>query len=284
LLNVESPWSFLPVLLLAAGCGDDPKQQPAPLTGPPGGMIEADGGLRGSSGGTGSGGTSWGGSGGVLGNGGSGGGQLLNGGLGKVCSSDTDCPAGLTCHLDPVDWIAHRQCSTSCDSSEACEAKFGSHTMCIGAHLCVSKCLDDTDCPPTTTCNSNDWCENSGPGSGVPKCTGVPTPCSLLDQFDCTSALGCRWDGRCNGVSESCYLQYDSYSCNNLDGCYWSSSSSSCSGISTSCSGFSSEFLCTDQDGCSWRGDCTGTPLETSCSDIAPALCDYTPGCVLAPQ
>ena len=194
------------------------------------------------------------------------GGPLLNGGLGRVCNTDADCPTGLTCNLDPEDWISHRQCSTFCDTSDFCESKFGSHTMCIGANLCVSKCLDDTDCPPTTRCNSNDWCENTGPGSGVPKCTGTPTPCSLLGQFECSGSLGCTWSGDCTGVSSSCYSQYDSYSCTSQEGCYWSSSSSSCSGSSWSCNLFSSQFTCTDQEGCSWRGDCTGTPLESNCA------------------
>ena len=182
----------------------------------------------------------WAGRGGSSGAGGTGdGGPLLNGGLGRVCNTDADCPTGLTCNLNPEDWISHRQCSTFCDTSDFCESKFGSHTMCIGANLCMSKCLDDTDCPPTTRCNSNDWCENTGPGSGVPKCTGTPTPCSLLGQFECSGSLGCTWSGDCTGVSSSCFSQYDSYSCTSQEGCYWSSSSSSCSGSSWSCSLFS---------------------------------------------
>jgi hypothetical protein len=262
---------FFSTLAVVAGCSDATPEVGPPI-GPPGAMIEVDAGTIGGSGGS-------------AGGGGSGGRtQLLNGGIGRICDSDADCPNGLTCNIDTVDWIAHRQCSTYCETSEFCEDNFGDYTMCIGANLCVSKCLDETHCPESTLCNSNDWCENSGLGSGVPKCAGTPTPCSLLGEFECASSLGCSWSADCSGAASSCYLQYDSFSCTSQDGCYWSSSSSSCSGSATSCRLLSAQYLCTSQDGCYWNGSCIGTPLESTCDEIAAALCDYTPGCTLVPQ
>lgn len=137
--------------------------------------------------------------------GGSGGGAggsssgTLNGGLGQVCDADSQCAAELYCNVDTQDWILHRQCSTYCDSSDECKAKFGSHTSCIGANLCVSDCLDDSDCPPNTHCGDFGWCEHTGPGSGVPECTGTPTPCSLLDSTQCIVS-GCDWNTSCSGT------------------------------------------------------------------------------------
>lgn len=202
--------------------------------------------------------------------------------LGKVCDTDADCPSGLSCHLDTSDWIAHRQCSTYCDQSEECEGKWPA-SMCIGANLCVATCTTDGDCPSPTVCGSNGWCENTGPGSGVPKCAGTPTPCSLLTDLQCAGALGCLSTGDCSGSPGSCSFQSSSYSCSKIQGCYWSSSSSSCSGSASPCSFFLSQLSCNDQTGCYWSGGCTGT-AAASCDGISANLCQYTPGCALAPQ
>jgi hypothetical protein len=223
------------------------------------------------------------GSGGSSGLGGSGGGatNTSTSNLGKACDTDVECGAGLTCHLDSVDYMVHRQCSTYCSSSADCQSAFGANSTCIGANLCVANCASDADCGPSTHCNDLGWCERSGPGSGNPYCAGVPTPCSALTEQTCYSQLGCSPDGQCDGISSSCYAQFTSYSCDTLDGCYWSSYYDDCSGVSWSCNMYTTSSSCTGQDGCNWAGSCTGTPLETSCGDVYPSLCSGTPGCTL---
>jgi hypothetical protein len=58
--------------------------------------------------------------------------------------------------------------------------------------------------------------------------------------------------GSCSGVSESCYTQFYSFSCYEVDGCFWSSSSEDCSGLSRSCFLYSDSFSCSQQPGCYW--------------------------------
>lgn len=197
--------------------------------------------------------------------------------IGKPCETSADCPTGLTCHMDP-DYIAHKQCTLSCDDGATCEA-VESGSFCIGAKVCVHACNTQADCGPKTRCGSSGWCERTGPGSGVPYCGGAATPCSLLTDFTCTSSSGCHDDSQCSGVAESCYSQYSSFSCNGVDGCYWSSSSEQCSGSSHSCSGFSLRSSCESQPGCSWSARCSGTPR--SCDEMLTALCSTQPGCGL---
>jgi hypothetical protein len=122
-----------------------------------------------------------------------------------------------------------------------------------------------------------------GPGSGVPTCTGTPTPCAGLTETDCIGALGCLSTlGQCSGIARDCYAQFDSYSCDRIQGCYWSSSSSSCSGVPESCDLMAGSGSCGLQPGCSWTpGSCSGTP--DSCGTMPPSLCTTQPGCLLSP-
>lgn len=198
--------------------------------------------------------------------------------LGTACESDGDCSGPLSCHHS-TDYIADRQCASSCDSNEQCTAKFGADSMCIGAHICVRTCTASTVCPAKSRCNDNGWCERSGPGSGVPYCSGFPTPCSLLSSLQCIGAYGCKDDSHCAGVASSCYSQFDSYSCSSQDGCYWSTSSKSCSGSARSCSSMLGSGTCALQDGCYWTGGCTGTP--EACEEQYQTLCTNQPGCTL---
>jgi len=201
-------------------------------------------------------------------------------GVSSPCETSDDCASGLTCHLSPDDYVAHKQCSKYCASEEECTSTLGADSFCIGGHICVHACKSNADCVARTHCNANGWCERSGPGSGVPYCTGSATPCSLLTDLTCISARGCSDDSRCSGSPSSCYSRYDSYSCTNQDGCYWSTSSKSCSGSAHSCSGYSGEFSCETQEGCRWTGGCTGIP--NSCASQYPSLCNTQPGCFLA--
>lgn len=201
-------------------------------------------------------------------------------GIGRPCMEDDECESGQTCRVDTTNYVAHGQCTVTCDSGEACESAFGKETMCIGAEVCVARCLTDEDCPEQTECIDAGWCKRQGPGSGVPTCTGVSTPCSLLAGSECSSALGCYDDSSCGGVSESCFSQFSSFSCNDVDGCYWSSSSGgSCSGSSRSCTSYASDFSCGDQPGCRWDEGCGGT--ASACADLPASLCGSQPGCSL---
>ncbi|MBI5534304.1 MAG: hypothetical protein HY898_16385 [Deltaproteobacteria bacterium] len=207
--------------------------------------------------------------------------EPLNGGIGQICSS-SDCPAGLSCRSDTKDWIAHHQCTMGCSTSGECTSKFGPNTMCIGAAICVSTCTSDTGCPTGTVCNENGWCGNTGPGSGVPVCSGTPTPCSLLDHSTCITAFGCTAAADCSGVPASCYSQSTSYTCSSMDGCSWSSSSSSCSGSATPCSLISGPSTCGSQSGCHWNESCSG--VQDPCGKTSASLCKYAPGCSLVYQ
>lgn len=205
-------------------------------------------------------------------------GDPRQGGIGRACEVDSDCESGLRCHVDLEDYIGHGQCTATCFASDDCEA-IAELSICIGANICTASCLTDDDCPDKTRCSDNNWCERTGVGSGNPYCTGFALPCSSLSGFECGSALGCRSDGDCSGVSRSCFSYSSSFSCNSQDGCFWSSFDDDCSGSSRSCFSMSSEFSCTGQDGCSWSDRCTGTPFVTDCEEESVALCDFTPGC-----
>jgi hypothetical protein len=195
--------------------------------------------------------------------------------FGKPCETSADCPSGLSCRMDP-DYVSHKQCTASCSDSPECAA-VEAGAFCIGAHVCVHACKTQADCGPQTRCGSAGWCERTGPGSGVPYCGGVATPCVLLTDSTCISSSGCHDDSRCSGSAESCYSQFDSFSCNDVEGCYWSSNS--CSGSPRSCSSFSGRYTCEDQPGCHWSSDCSGS--ARSCDQILTALCSTQPGCSL---
>lgn len=266
----------LVALLALSACSSDDPSSSGPV-GPSMGIVEIDPtriqlGEAPSTGGSGHGGsTSTAGS----ANGGSPGKSLQK--IGKPCETSDDCPTGLFCRYDS-DYIAHKQCTLDCDDSATCEAA-EKGAFCIGAQVCVHACTTQADCGPKTKCGSAGWCERTGPGSGVPYCAGLATPCSLLTGFECTSSSGCRDDSRCSGVAESCYSQFSSFSCNDVEGCYWSSSSESCSGSSRSCSGFSLSSSCVSQPGCNWSESCSG--IARSCDETLTALCTTQPGCSL---
>ncbi len=116
-----------------------------------------------------------------------------------------------------------------------------------------------------------------GASSGGGSCRGVATSCSILSTSECSSALGCRRDGECTGLSRSCYYYLEGSSCYSQDGCYWLSSSG-CGGSSRSCSRYSTSTSCILQDGCSWDDTCEG--VATPCSGLTSEFsCSSQPGC-----
>jgi hypothetical protein len=78
-------------------------------------------------------------------------------GLAGQCTSDRDCQAGLTCAQVPG--VMEGQCSSFCNSSETCEERFGSASMCVGADLCARSCATQAECPEGSTCNAFGWCD-----------------------------------------------------------------------------------------------------------------------------
>jgi hypothetical protein len=275
-----------------AGCGD--ASAPAAPHGPANGIIDVDAGSiplgdagTSSTGGTSAAGTSAGGAGGnhvgggsTAGTGGSLGDTTLPParGVSTPCSLDSDCAAPLSCHFDTTDYIADQQCTKTCNSDDECTS-LGKDSFCIGAQVCVHACKSDADCVAKTHCNDSGWCERGGPGSGLPYCAGTPTPCSLLSDLQCTGSQGCTDDAACGGIASSCYVQFDSYSCSSISGCYWSTYSKSCSGSAEACSSQFGSLSCADQPGCYWSGGCTGVP--DSCEKQFVSLCSDQPGCSL---
>jgi hypothetical protein len=283
------------VACVACAGGDDGASA---VHGPPGGVLEVDAGEMsgpGGSGATGAGGAGYGGAGGAgatgatgaVGNSG-GSGNLGGGGgaeptvrVGDTCETAADCPNGMHCREDSVDYLAHEQCTAPCSTAAEC-ASLGSDTMCIQAGICVRTCSLDSDCPPLTQCNSSGWCERGGPGSGIPICDGIATPCSSLSDYQCTSALGCSLEGDCSGYPPSCYSQSTNYLCIRVDGCYWSTYYDNCSGSPRSCRLYSGQYTCNGQPGCRWDESCEGTPLD--CETVGLSGCDTQPGCQVVYQ
>jgi hypothetical protein len=109
------------------------------------------------------------------------------------------------------------------------------------------------------------------------ECRGLAPLCSNLSRFSCTGTLGCRDDSSCGGSPDSCSWQRSSFSCNDLDGCYWRSSDRRCSGVARGCFGYSSSFSCGGQGGCYWRERCGG--VARSCFELGEFTCSSQLGC-----
>ena len=272
-------------LLLLVACGSDPSA-PAADRGPSGAIIDVDAGSIplgevSANGGAGAGGGAAmaGKGGGSSGGGGSAGhaGMSDPHGLSTACESDADCSKPLNCHKSPTDFIANMQCGMYCDSDEDCSGSLGQDAFCIGANTCVKRCKIEADCAPRTHCNDYGWCERGGPGSGVPYCGGSATPCALLSDLQCIGASGCKDNSECSGFPPSCYSQFTSYSCTDIEGCTWSTYSKSCSGSAHPCSTYFGEGSCGLQKGCYWSGGCYG--VAKACNEQFVSLCDNQPGC-----
>ena len=115
------------------------------------------------------------------------------------------------------------------------------------------------------------------PDLGTRVCRGVALSCYGSSRTTCESQRGCAFDEGCEGSAASCSSQRSSYSCNALDGCYWSSSTSRCSGSARSCRSLYSSSACRRQDYCRWAIDCTG--VSTACSLLTEYECELQSGC-----
>lgn len=289
---------LLSALAATGGCGDSERETPMsespPAHGPPGGILDVDTNSIGSAGEAGSaagGKPAQGGSGGAAGNGSGGFGAAASGagsggtnggasGVGKPCATSADCSPSLYCRQDSLDYIAHKQCTIDCEANSTCEAAFGETSFCIGARICVLACRAASDCPAQTECTASHWCMRSGPGSGVPRCTGPVSTCGLLDASRCQLTAGCIYGSDCSGIAVSCSSLSTSAACARQSGCRWNSADQLCSGVASSCSSMHVSSFCTSQEGCHWSETCTGT--ARACSALAPSLCSTQPGCSLS--
>ena len=133
------------------------------------------------------------------------------------------------------------------------------------------------------------YLRDSGPVAAEPEpvepavaggsCLGYAS-CLTSVSTECWSTQGCEWtNGDCTGVASSCYAKSSSYSCDEQDGCYWSSYYDDCTGSARWCSFYDSHYGCTGQDGCWWEEpECTG--LATGCSTYSyQYTCEAQPGC-----
>jgi hypothetical protein len=121
----------------------------------------------------------------------------------------------------------------------------------------------------SSACETTDYCFWDAQES---QCEWGSNPCSPQQERSDCQAQGseCYWGlhpdellsgtgggnssstGSCSGVARSCFSQSYSYSCNDVQGCYWSYSSDDCSGVSTACYSFFSSATCSGQPGCYW--------------------------------
>jgi hypothetical protein len=81
--------------------------------------------------------------------------------LGGACAHDRECQLGLQCTFLPD--VLEGQCSASCNSTPACQERFGEQSLCLGADVCARACtsLDAQTCPKGSTCNLYGWCESA---------------------------------------------------------------------------------------------------------------------------
>lgn len=133
------------------------------------------------------------------------------------------------------------------------------------------------DAGPGTGFDAGDVRRDAGPGAAA-ECRGVASSCITLGSFECERAGGCRYDEACTGLAERCSSQFSRFSCNGVDGCYWSSFTDSCAGSSRSCTGYSSFSSCIGQPGCRWEEDCDGVPTPCS-AHLTISACLDQPGC-----
>jgi hypothetical protein len=118
----------------------------------------------------------------------------------------------------------------------------------------------------------------AGGNVGVTKhCVGITTPCSSRGSVTCELGTGCTLDETCSGLARSCYGQFSVYSCTDIQGCYWASSSKTCSGSAWSCSLFDGSSSCIGQPGCDWSSDCKG--IAPLCSELSEFTCELESGC-----
>ena len=79
--------------------------------------------------------------------------------LGGDCVSDRQCQLGLSCTY--VADVIEGQCAAACNSTAACQTRFGSESVCLGADVCARTCAADRDCPSASRCNAFGWCEGA---------------------------------------------------------------------------------------------------------------------------
>jgi hypothetical protein len=105
------------------------------------------------------------------------------------------------------------------------------------------------------------------------RCTGTPTPCSLLGDAQCSLVSGCV-TGECKGTA-SCFEFSTQFVCATQPGCFWSVAGN-CVAV-RQCNALVDQSSCGGQFGCFWQG-CSGT-VNGSCAARDATTCANLPGC-----
>ncbi|MEE2756573.1 MAG: hypothetical protein VYA30_07915 [Myxococcota bacterium] len=103
----------------------------------------------------------------------------------KVCSTNQDCAAGLTCY--------HSSCLDPCATQNACERE-GKCTTKAGKCVVAS----NTDCERSELCNGS-----------VGFCHAIDGRCAPKTDADCKASKGCRILGQCSVSDLACVAQND---------------------------------------------------------------------------
>jgi hypothetical protein len=112
--------------------------------------------------------------------------------------------------------------------------------------------------------------------SVAPACSGVPTPCSLLDAVTCASSPGCTPAAACTGLPSDCSFLSDEVSCGAQQGCFWEGAT--CAGLATDCAAIPTD-VCALQQGCDPGEPTCGGAATTLCDALGATDCSSVPGC-----
>jgi hypothetical protein len=218
-------------------------------------------------------------------------------GLGRLCTTSSDCASDSICQSDKVDYIADGLCTSSCTSDSDCSARYGAPSVCLDTHVCAVACSNDsskcprgtvcttrTKCLSSTVCTTYVWCQRGGPGSGVPICTGTVASCSTITREDQCGAASCGWSGNCFDAQVPCQTYSNVDDCNN-HGCKWYSSDNTCS-VYDACSKKTTQSSCTNPFmNCQWSAQCIGdNSYIDGCGAYTVSRCTSVLGCQVTPQ
>jgi hypothetical protein len=185
------------------------------------------------------------------------------------------------------------ECSAYANCYAACEC---SDLQCVAS--CAPLRTDECDAASSEPCTSCDGVcsavgrEDAGihgladaytvppqPDASVAlACSGVPTPCSLLDTVACASSPGCSPAAACTGLPSECSFLSDDVTCGSQQGCFWEGAA--CAGLATECGAIPAD-LCALQQGCDPGEPTCGGAATTLCEALGATDCGSVPGCLV---